>query len=86
MSPLTFVIKNVLTGQVTKAHSNNLKYANLDDWEISDKDQIQAQAFASNRPKRKSTLVVSMSDSSDQDTDFSDSGRPKRNISFKIQV
>ena len=33
-TPITFIIKNQLTGTTSKAHAVNLRKANLDDWEI----------------------------------------------------
>lgn len=66
-SPLTFVIKNVLTGEVVKSHAINIKHANLEAWEISDPRGLLPEAEAKQRPTRKATYVVPPSDSDDTD-------------------
>ena len=66
-SPLTFVVKNVLTGQVVKSHASNLKYANLEDWDVTDPNLPSPVTKGNDRPIRKSTFVVPPSDSSDSE-------------------
>ena len=68
-SPLAFVVKNVLTDHVVRSHANNLKHANLENWEISNPNHINPEANAdpNQRPKRKATYVVPPSDSSDSE-------------------
>ena len=48
--PVSFVVRNQLTGEQTKAHARHLRLAKLDHWEIP--------ANKVNRPLRKSTLVM----------------------------
>ena len=65
-SPLTVLIKNILTSKVDKAHATNIKHANLENWEISDLKSLPPETDANirQRPERKATYVVPPSDSS----------------------
>lgn len=76
--PISFVVKNILTGNVTKAHANNLKFANVEDWEIGDLERPSQEAKSNSRPKRKSTFVVPPSDP-DTDSSSEESDKELRN-------
>ena len=60
--PVSYRIKNQLTGSVTKAHAADLRSAKIDEWKISDDNH---------RAMRNATLAAPIhdSDSDDMDTD-----------------
>ena len=55
--PVSFKVRNQLTGDVTKAHARHLRLANLDEWSLP-KENL-------GRPLRKSTYVVPPEESED---------------------
>ncbi|XP_069114496.1 uncharacterized protein [Argopecten irradians] len=72
--PVSFKVRNQLTGEVTKTHARHLRIANVDEWELP-KDNI-------GRPLRKSTYVVppeSSSEESEEETSL------KRVIRYRRQ-
>ena len=77
-SPVSFIIKNQLTGSTTKAHARHLRPANIDNWEIPKENQ--------GRPLRKSIYVVPPEDSNDNiSTDESDEDIPLAKIAKKYR-
>lgn len=67
-----------MTGNVTKAHANNLKFANVEDCEVGDLKRPSPETKSNSRPKRKSTFVVPPSDS-DTDSSSEESDKELRN-------
>ena len=57
-SPVSFHLKNQLDGSVTKAHAENIRLANIDNWEIP-KDR-------KGRLTRRARFVMPLSSSSDE--------------------
>lgn len=60
--PVSFKVRNQLTGEVTKAHARHLRLANVDEWSLP-KDNI-------GRPLRKSTYVVPPEESSSDESEM----------------
>ena len=68
-SPVSFHLKNQLDGSATKAHAENIRLANIDNWEIP-KDR-------KGRLTRRARFVAPLSSSSDEsDNELSDDERP----------
>jgi len=63
--PVSFRVKNQLTGTTTKAQARHLRMANLEEWTIP-KEKI-------GRPLRKSTYVVPPDEADDESYDADDS-------------
>ena len=73
-SPVSFHLKNQLDGSVTKAHTENIRLANIDNWEIP--------KHRKGRLTRRTRFVAPLSSSSDEgDNDLSDDERPLSQIS-----
>ena len=57
-SPVSFHLKNQLYGSVTKAHAENIRLANIDNWEIPKERK--------GRLTRRARFVAPLSSSSDE--------------------
>jgi hypothetical protein len=70
-TPVTFVIKNILTGKSVHAHARNIKKATVDDWDVSD--------LRTDERLRRAAYVVPPSESDSESSDSSSNDeRPKR--------
>ena len=72
-SPVSFHLKNHLDGSETKAHAENIRLANIDNWEIP--------KARKGRLTRRAKFVTPLSSSSDDgDNELSDDERPLSKI------
>ena len=70
-TPVSFIVKNQLTGKTTKAHARHLRLADIDNWEIPAENK--------GRPLRKS-VYVTPPDESGEDKESSNSWSSDDNI------
>ena len=77
-SPVSFHLRNQLDGSITKDHAENIRLANIDNWEIPKDRKV--------RLSRRARFVAPLSSSSDEgDNELSDDEGPLSKISKKYR-